>query len=85
MNISHVAIPFEKLEKVLDLPENAKIVSVKEHDNGRFVVFRVVADTIPDNFSLNADDPLTKIGDAYRGTGVPAIESEHVDHLGPVS
>lgn len=83
MNVSHVTIPFDKLEEVLDLPENAKIVAAKEHDNGRFVVVRVIADTAPNNFVLEPGDPLTKIGQAYREVPPPIepviTESEVVE------
>lgn len=83
MNVSHVSIPFEKIEEVLDLPDGAKIVAAREHENGRFIVVRVIANSPPVNFELKSGDPLSKIGDAYRGSlpeeVPPPIEPEVVE------
>ena len=79
MNVSHVTIPFDKLEEILGLPNSSRIVAAKEHDSGRFVVVRVIGDTLPRDFVLEASDPLSKIGEAYKSLPVPSIEPEVVE------
>lgn len=67
ISISHITIPFEKLERALALPEHAKIVHVEDHQQGTHAVIRIWADSMPPSLVLEPDDPLSKIGDAYRG------------------
>lgn len=63
-----VCFSFEMLEKVMNLPENVKIVSVKETEwNGvqvRFATTTPLPDVWPDQINVNQDD-ISKIGDVF--------------------
>ncbi len=65
MNVSHVTLPYSRLAALLDLPDEAMIVSVSDHDMGA-VVLRIVAPAAPMNFSVADDDPISVIGRSYR-------------------
>lgn len=64
--VSHIALPFDKLEKLLNMPENARIVHVSDDHQGTNILLRVWSEVEPQSFSLSVDDPVSKIGEAYR-------------------
>jgi hypothetical protein len=66
LHISHITIPFDKLNQTLNLPPTAFVVGVSEYQDGAHLVLRIVADVMPNNCSFDTSEPISNIGNAFR-------------------
>jgi hypothetical protein len=74
MVVTNIVISFEMLEQGLGLPEGAKVIAVRESEQGNHLLVRVLSDNQPVDYHVGEGDNFSKLGEAFLPGAVSNVE-----------